>query len=82
MQTDRLTSRQRALLTLGALLSVAALSMLQCALLSVDNGGRNALTLVSAGLALLCVSVLLEDAVEQPLRSWLRHFARRIRRAY
>lgn len=72
MEPNRLTSTQRLALTLGALATLLAMGMAQCASLSVDNTLRTVLTAMAAGLSVLCVSVLLEDMLVRPLLRALR----------
>lgn len=67
MDTNRLTFEQRIALAAGALATLLAVVMAQCPLLAVDVATRGVLALTAAGLALLCVSILLEDIVVRPL---------------
>lgn len=67
MDTNRLTSAQRIALAAGALAPLLAVAIAQCPLLAVDVATRGVLALTAAGLALLCVSILLEDIVVRPL---------------
>ena len=67
MDTNRLTSAQRIALATGGLATLLAMVMAQCPLLAVDVATRGVLALTAAGLALLCVSILLEDIVVRPL---------------
>lgn len=82
MQSNRLTSRQRVLLALSAFALLAVMGMLQCASLSVDNATRSALELLAGGLALLCASMLIEDAVGDRLLTVARRALARSRVAY
>lgn len=82
METSRLASRERFLLALSGIASLAAMGMLQCASLSVDNAIRGVLTLIAAGLPVLCVSILLEDIAARPLRIALRSVLGRRASAY
>lgn len=77
MEPNRLTSTQRLALTLGALATLLALGMAQCASLSVDNTLRTVLTATAACLSVLCVSVLLEDMLVLPLLRSLRDVGRK-----
>jgi len=78
METDRLTSTQRIALTIGALATLLAMGMAQCASLSVDNTLRSVLTMTAAGLSVLCVSILLEDTVVRPTLRSLRDLGRKL----
>lgn len=78
MQPNRLNSTQRLALTLGALATLLALGVAQCAALSVDNALRTMLTATAAGLSVLCVSVLLEDMLVRPILGSLRDLARKL----
>lgn len=78
MEPNRLTSTQRLALTLGALATLLAMGMAQCASLSVDNTLRTVLTAAAAGLSLLCVSVLLEDMLVRPMLRSLRDVGRKL----
>lgn len=78
MEPNRLTSTQRLALTLGALATLLAMGMAQCASLSVDNTLRMVLTATAAGLSVLCVSVLLEDMLVRPLLRSLRDAGRKL----
>lgn len=78
MEPNRLTSTQRLALTLGALATLLAMGIAQCASLSVDNTLRMALTATAAGLSVLCVSVLLEDMLVRPLLRSLRDAGRKL----
>jgi hypothetical protein len=72
MENSRLTSCERFLLAVSGIASLAAMGMLQCASLSVDNTVRGVLTLIAASLSVLCVSILLEDIAARPLHIALR----------
>lgn len=78
MESNLLTSTQRAGLMAGAIAALLVMAMAQCAALSVDNTARSALTLVAAGLSLLCVSILLEDMLVRPLLKRLRERGRKL----
>jgi hypothetical protein len=78
METNRLTSLQRGALLAGALATLLAIAMAQCASLSVDNAVRTALILAAAGLSLLCASILVEDALVRPLLTNLRTLGHRL----
>lgn len=78
MEPNRLTSTQRLALTLGALATLLAMGMAQCASLSVDNTLRMVLTATAAGLSVLCVSVLLEDMLVRPLLRSVRDAGRKL----
>lgn len=78
METNPLTSTQRLALTLGALATLLAMGMAQCALLSVDNALRTVLTATAAGLSVLCVSILLEEMLVRPTLRSLRDLGRKL----
>jgi hypothetical protein len=78
METNRLTSTQRLALAIGALATLLAMGMAQCASLSVDNTARMVLTATSAALSVLCVSILLEDMLVQPILRHLRGLGRKV----
>lgn len=78
METNRLTSTQRLALTFGALATLLAMGMAQCASLSVDNTLRMVLTATAAGLSVLCVSILLEDMLVRPMLRSLRDLGRKL----
>lgn len=78
MESNRLTSTQRAALVAGAIATLLVMAMAQCASLAVDNTVRTALTVVAAGLSLLCVSILLEDMLVRPLLKRLRARGRKL----
>ena len=78
METNRLTSTQRLALTFGALATLLAMGMAQCASLSVDNTLRMVLTATAAGLSVLCVSILFEDMLVRPMLRSLRDLGRKL----
>mgnify|MGYP001627138133 CR=1 FL=1 len=78
MESNRLTSTQRLALTLGAVATLLAMGMAQCASLSVDNTLRTLLTATAAGLSVLCVSVLLEDMLVRPMLRSLPDLGRKL----
>lgn len=79
MSNSRLSSRDRLLLTIGALATLAVLGALQCAALSVDQSLRATLSLLATTLAALCAAILLQDALAPALGWAMRHL--RIARA-
>lgn len=75
MSNSRLSSRDRLLLSIGAVAMLAVLGALQCAALSVDESLRALLSLSASSLAALCAAILLQDAIAPALAGaarWLR----------
>lgn len=81
MPSQKLDPRQRLLLVASAFAIVFAMSMLQCAALSVDDALRSALTATATALCALCAAMLLEDGAVRPLRQALRRLPLRPRPA-
>jgi hypothetical protein len=73
--STRLGARDRALVALGAIAVLAVLAALQCPALAVEATTRSGLMSAATLLALLCVSILVEDLLVQPLRAALRQLA-------
>ena len=73
--STRLGARDRALVALGAIAVLAVLAALQCPALAGEAATRSGLMSAATLLALLCVSILVEDLLVQPLRAALRRLA-------
>jgi DMSO/TMAO reductase YedYZ heme-binding membrane subunit len=73
--STRLGARDRALVAFGAIAVLAVLAALQCPALAVEAATRSGLMSAATLLALLCVSILVEDLLVQPLRAALRRLA-------
>lgn len=73
--STQLGARDRALVALGAIAVLAVLAALQCPSLGVEATTRSGLLSAATLLALLCVSILIEDLLVQPLRAALRQLA-------
>jgi hypothetical protein len=75
MSNSRLSSRDRLLLSIGAVAMLAVLGALQCAAFSVDESLRALLSVSASTLAALCAAILLQDAIAPALAAagrWLR----------
>lgn len=75
MSNSRLSSRDRLLLSICAVMMLAVLGALQCAALSVDQSLRVLLSVSASSLASLCAAILLQDALAPALAvatGWLR----------
>ncbi len=81
-EPTRLNSRDRVLLCASAVALAPVTGMLQCAALSVGSDMRAMLTLGSALIAALAVSVLVEDMLAVPLRQSARGLVRRTPRQH
>ncbi len=73
--STRLGARDRALVALGAIAVLAVLAALQCPALAVEATTRSGLLSAATLLALLCVSILIEDLLAPLLRAALRQLA-------
>lgn len=76
--SSRLGTRDRFLLALGAAALLVVMAALQCPALEFDAGFRGGLMSATTLLALLCVSILIEDLLVQPLRAAVRQIAFRL----
>lgn len=79
MQTHRLAAHQRVGLVFGALLMLAVGGMFQCAALAIGASLREVLVLLAGLVALLCVSVLVEDFAAPALRNAAAALSTRLR---
>jgi len=72
--SNRLTARERCVLSACAAALLLVTSMTQCAALDANQLLRETLWIASSLLSLLCGAILLEDTVVRPLANSLRRF--------
>jgi hypothetical protein len=79
METHRLAAHERFGLAFGAVVMLAVAGMFQCASLAVGAPAREVLVLLADIVAVLCVSLLVEDFAAPAVRNAAALVSRRLR---